>query len=235
MLLSSRLLRSTVLCFFAILAGACISQNPAFAQNTSQFVQPKVLPAGGRVASLVTGHFEDQAGPPDILYINAAVVSGTTSQVTAGELLADQSFANLAQNQITFQNVASVSVALGDFDGDGHTDFAFALSPSVAGGDDLCVYYGTGLGATPAAAYSPLSAKSDCTGFPIQGSAPPNFAYIAAAPFQTGQMPQLIVEDSANDTLYILANSGAVGVGESGGRTRSSCPGGGYHRTPVFG
>ena len=47
--------------------------------------------------------------------------------------------------------------------------------------------------------------------FPVQGSLPPNFSYIAAFPFQTGLAPQLVIEDSANNFLYVFANNGTTG------------------------
>ena len=54
-------------------------------------------------------------------------------------------------------------------------------------------------------------AKSGCITFPVQGSLAPNFSYIAAFPFQTGLAPQLVIEDSANNFLYVLANNGTTG------------------------
>ena len=214
MLLSSRSLRRSVFCLSWILSGICVAQ-----QGKPQFNAPEVDLTGGRVASLLPGSFQppgSTSGPTDILYIDAPTVSGTTSSVTAGELLNKQGFYNLNENQIVFSNVLNVTAALADLDNDGHTDYAFALSPAVAGATNLCVYYGTGAAIGVASSYSggnaypPSGGKSGCTTFPTQGTLLPNLTYIAAAPFKTGNLPQLIVEDSANNYIYILANSGTL-------------------------
>ena len=47
--------------------------------------------------------------------------------------------------------------------------------------------------------------------FPVTGPNPPNFAYIAALPFTTGGLPQLLIEDSNNNLLYVFSNNGATG------------------------
>ena len=39
----------------------------------------------------------------------------------------------------------------------------------------------------------------------------PIFSYIAALPFETGGLSQLLVEDSANNLLYVIANNGSTG------------------------
>ena len=209
----SRSLRRSLLCLLWMLSPACVA--PACdAQGKPQFTQPGVQPTGGSVASFLTGSFQQQSGLPDILYINARSLTGTSFQVTAGELLNQQGFTNLNENQIVFSNVVNVTAAVYDFDGDGITDYAFALSPTTTTGSDLCVYYGTGVAIGAGSSYSPLTAKSGCTSFPIQGGSVslPNFAYIAALPFRTGTLAQLIVEDSANGYLYVIANSGEVGM-----------------------
>ncbi len=45
-------------------------------------------------------------------------------------------------DKIPFTNASNVVAALGDFNNDGLTDFAFAISGVST--DNLCVYYGTG-------------------------------------------------------------------------------------------
>jgi hypothetical protein len=47
--------------------------------------------------------------------------------------------------------------------------------------------------------------------FPTQGVRIPSFSYIAAAPFQTGKFSQIFIEDSSNNYIYVLANSGSTG------------------------
>src|SRR5208283_4989141 len=62
-------------------------------------------------------------------------------------------------------------------------------------------------------AYPPtVDGKSGCLTIPtVQGGTTPNFAYMAALPFTNGGLPQLLVEDSANNELYIFSNTGTPG------------------------
>ena len=204
MWLSSCSLRRSVFCLLTLwtIAPACI------AQAKPQFTQPLVEPTNGIVNSFLFGNFETIAST-DLLYIDDATNNAGTWQVTVGELLNQPSYLDLDQNRIVLSNTLSVSAALADFNADNRTDYAFALSPTLPGGNDLCVYYGTGLGAVYPGSYA-LSA-SDCISFPIHGTNLPSFSYIAALPFKTGFLPQLLLEDSNNGYLYVLANTGAVG------------------------
>lgn len=215
---------SPLLC---VLSSVCAAQ-----QGKPQFTNvPQVEQTGGRVASFLTGNFQQPPNLTDILYIGAQVVDpgGGASTVTVGELLNHQGFTNLAENQIIFTSVSKVVAALGDFDNDGHTDYAFALSALGVTGTNICIYYGTGAqppsssnplgggssynGGTVPNAYPPTGGKSGCLRFVPQGSLPPNLAYIAAVPFTVGFPPGLVVEDSANNFIYVFANGGGGGNG----------------------
>jgi hypothetical protein len=130
-------------------------------------------------------------------------------------------------DEIFFTKVSNVVAALGDFNGDQITDFAFALSPlpgAAPGGNYICVYYGTGANTnnnnfqhngvssySGGKAYPPTNGISGCKTFATQGNLTPNFAYIAALPFATGGVPQLLVEDSANNYLYVFSNNKSTG------------------------
>jgi hypothetical protein len=213
----SRKLCRSVFSLLCMLSGVCAAQ-----QNNQFLNVPQVEGTGGQVASFLTGTFQQPPNLTDILYINAPVVSGTTSSITVGELLNGQGFTNLGENQIAFTNVSSVVAAVADFDGDGNTDYAFALTPTVPGGTNLCVYYGTGAtvksggssyngGNTPNA-YPPTGGKSGCLTFPSPGAVvPPKYTFISAPSLKTINGPQLIIEDSANNIVTILANGGTLG------------------------
>jgi hypothetical protein len=208
-------------------SGVCMLSGSAQSpQAKPQFIVPLVESTPGRVTGLATGQFQYPANLTDILYVGAPVMAGATSSVPIGILLNSQGFYAPGLDQIDFQNVLNVTATVANFDGDAYQDFAFALTPQIAGGNNLCVYYGNGstagaqgsnynAGAFPNA-YPPTGpGKSGCLAFPMQGTAQPNLAYMAAVPFKTTvTLPSLVIEDSANNVLYILANRG--GAGSSG-------------------
>ena len=223
MSVSHRSLRRSVFTLLYMLSGLCAAQ-------TNQFLNlPKVQFTNGRVSSFVAGTLQYPPSFTDVLYVNAPVGSGTTTSVTVGELLnqGGPGFLNLNENHIVFTNVANVVAALTDFDGDGNTDYAFAITPAGSTATNLCVYYGTGATAssgtssyagppgTPANAYPPIGGKNGCMTFALQpGGIPPYFSQIVAFPFQsTSSVQQLLIEDSANNFLYIFRGTGATGNG----------------------
>jgi hypothetical protein len=208
-----------------MLPGICAAQNQQFLNL------PQVQFTSGRVSSFLTGVLQTQSpGGTDIFYINAPTGSGTTTSVTAGALLSHSGggFLNQNQNRITFTNVSNVVATLADFTGDNDLDVAFALSPTVAGTTNLCVYYGTGVDYNQAVngassydgavgtpnAYPPTGGKNGCMTFAVQGSNLPNFSQIVAVPFKTSSSVQeLMIEDSANNLLYIFQGNGSPGSG----------------------
>jgi hypothetical protein len=223
MSLRSRFLRRSLFCLLGMLSGVCAAQLAG-----NQFIyQPKEWLTYGRVTSFVTGTLQyPPQNEPDILFINAPTGSGPNTSILVGELLQNPSLNNLQPNWIPFTDVSNVAAALGKFAGTPYTDYAFVLSPTALGGaNTLCVYYGTGAtvaqiqSGTGYSSYSggnvypPNATKGDsgCMTFAAQGSSLPNFAYIAALPFKTGGRPQLLVEDKANNTLYIFSNNGETG------------------------
>ena len=130
MSLSSRTSRLSVFCLFSTLSVICAAQQ--------QFLDvPQVRATGGQVTSFVTGQVQYPPNFTDMLWVNAPVGSGTSASVTVGELLNQNGsgFQNLPLNQITFPNVSKVVAALADFDGDHFVDYAFALTPTVSGGN----------------------------------------------------------------------------------------------------
>ncbi len=226
MSVSPRSLRRSVLGLLCMLPGICA------AQQSQQFLYvPTVESTGGRVSSFVTGLFQTQnPGGTDIFYINAPTVSGGVSSVTAGEYLnkSGGGFQFFNQDEINFTKVSNVVTTLADFDGDGNLDYAFALTPAGSVATNLCVYYGTGADITqgyagvssynagsPANAYPPTGGKSGCMTFALQpGGNPPNFSQIVAFLFKTtSSRLDLMIEDSANNLLYIFSGTGATGVG----------------------
>ena len=214
-----RSLRRSVLSLLCILSGVCAAQGTQFLNV------PEVESTGSRVSSFQAGIFQRPQSLTDLLYIGAPTVSGTTSSVIVGDLLnqGGPGFNNFGENQIIFSGVTNLVAALGDFDGDQNTDFAFALTTS-SGSPNLCIYYGTGANIASALAgnssfsggnaYPPTSNKSGCTTFAVlPGGIAPSFSYIATLGSRPGLPPQLAIEDSANNVLYVFANAGTPGIG----------------------
>ena len=114
------------------------------AQQSPQFkALPYVQSTGGRVTSILRGIFQYQTNAPglDILYINAPAMASTPTgknpTIVAGIMLnRPPSFQLVDLDKISFTNVSNVVAALGDFNGDQITDFAFALSPASKAGLD---------------------------------------------------------------------------------------------------
>ena len=218
-----RILRRSVCCLLGVVSGVCAAQ-----QSPQVKAQPYVQRTGGRVTSFLPGIFQSPAGGVDILYINAPTGSGINSSIIAGAMLNGiPTYAIPDGDKIPFTNASNVAAALGDFNNDGLTDFAFAISGVST--DNLCVYYGTGevsgnfsqnlvSSYEGGKYYPPQGGKSGCMTLPTQTTNPslahkPIFSYIAALPFTntTGALSQLLVEDSANNLLYVIANTGATG------------------------
>ena len=211
MSLFSRSLWRSVFFLLCVVSGVCAAQ-----QSKPQFINvPEVEPTGGRPTSFVAGIFQKpSSGQTDILYINAPVPTGGALSFTAGTMLSGQGFTTLIPlNTGNFTNVSKVVATLGDFDGDQNTDFAFALTSTSTNPNliSFCVYYGTGATArSGASSFSGLTAKDGCAFFPALGNQPPDLAYVAQFIPQLGSRPELVIEDAANNILYILANSGAT-------------------------
>jgi hypothetical protein len=215
MTLSTRSLRRSVICLIGMMCVSCAAQ---------QFIgAPDVELTGGRVTSFLTGTIQYPTNGPDILYINApASISNGTGVVAGVKLNAGNGqFEDRGQNHILFTNATNVVAALADFNNDRINDFAFAISGVTT--PNLCIYYGTGFAySSQSSSYNVGSSsilypvpggKSGCMTFTTVGPKTPNFAYIAALPFTTGGTQQLLVEDSANNELYVFINDGNSGSG----------------------
>jgi len=217
MSLSTRSLRRSVICLIGMMCVSCAAQQFIGAPDVEVTLQ-------GRVTSFLTGEIQSPTNGPDILYINAPASTSNGYGVVAGLKLNDSSgqFEDLGQNHILFTGATNVVAAMADFNNDHINDFAFAISGVSTA--NLCIYYGTGV-----AYYSQNSSynvgisnilyplpggKSGCMTFPtVPGGTTPNFAYIAALPFTTDGTQQLLVEDSANNELYVFKNDGNSGTG----------------------
>ena len=215
MLLFRCILRRSVICLIGMMSVACAAQ---------QFIgAPDVEPTQGRVTSFLTGTIQYPTNGVDILYINAPASTANGTGVVAGVKLNDSSgqFEDLGQNHILFTNATNVVAAMADFNDDRINDFAFAISGVAT--NNLCIYYGTGVAynsqnssyyvGNSAILYPVPGGKSGCKTFQTVGPKTPNFAYIAALPFTTGGTQQLLVEDSANNELYVFSNDGNSGNG----------------------
>ncbi|MDR3746191.1 MAG: FG-GAP-like repeat-containing protein [Acidobacteriaceae bacterium] len=213
-----RSLRRTLLCLL------CLTTAVASAQTTPFINQPKVWTSGGRVTSFLTKIFQTGSSYMDMLYVNAAATSGSNSSVTAGVWLnGPKVYTVLDENEIAFTGASNVVAAMDDFDGDGTTDFAFAISGVSS--NNLCVYYGNGSvfsGLYTTSIFNGGNAypiptaigggDSGCLTLPTTGAKTPVYSTIASLPFSTTSAhPGLLIEDSANGVVYIYSNNGVAG------------------------
>lgn len=175
----------------------------------SQPVQPRTAKTGASVTAVAAGDTQ-LSGRDDILYVQAPAAD---KSMKVGLLLnsAADGFADLPQNQHTFQGVVKVAATIADMNGDGIPDFVFATSPASSAGPQLCVYYGTKTAST-SGAYS--ASTSGCTSFALPGSTLPQFSSVSAVP-NKGGLPWLFLADTANSAVYEIQNDGRVGNGTS--------------------
>ena len=185
---------------------------------SSRFFRRVVVGLLGMLCGVCAG--QGRAGWLGVHAITGLVGAKATAEEAPGRV----GFAGSSGSQIEFGGVSKVVGALGDFDGDGLVDYAFALSPVGPGGSDLCIYFGDGAGGFSGGnAYPPAGGRSGCGSFAVVGGNAPEFAYVAAVAFKTGELPGLIVEDSANGNLYVLSVAGAgAGGGLPGLAVRST-------------
>ncbi len=219
MLLSKRSLRRSVLCLLGMACAVCGARSGAQAitergdQFSKQLTPTQNGVIAGPVASLLQGSLQ---GPNfssvDILYIDAPTGTGATSSVLVGEDLNSGSgnggLSDLDYGHIAFTGATNVVAALPVING--QTDYAFAITGVST--DNLCLYYFNPNAGSSDPPYGggdvyPASAPSSCMTLPVppQVQKPPNFTAIVPFPFTTGSSPQLLVEDSANDVIYVVA------------------------------
>jgi hypothetical protein len=180
--------------------------------HSIRFFRRSVVGLLGMLCGVCAG--QGQVGAPGRIGVYA-ITGLVGAKATAEEATRRVGFAGSSGSQIEFGGASKVVGALGDFDGDGLMDYAFAFSPVGPGGSDLCIYFGDGAGGFSGGnAYPPVGGKSGCGAFSVLGSSAPEFAYVAAVAFRTGELPGLIVEDSANGNIYVL---GVAGAGVAGG------------------
>ncbi len=241
MTLSNRSLRRSILCLLGIVGvmvcAVCAAPSGAqvITQSGDQFIgqlSPTFNGSGGSpVTSLLIGSLQGAPSPTvDLLYVDAPttvlVNMIPTSEVIVGEKLntqgsANGGFSDLKLDDIAFAGASSVVAALPIIGG--YTNYAFAITGVPK--NNLCLYYfnpqstsNNNINSVPpydgGINYPPdTGTPSECiTLTPPPGGKPPNFTAIAPFPFKTGSSPQLLVEDSANDVVYVVAVSPTINI-----------------------
>jgi Bacterial Ig-like domain (group 3) len=200
---SSRSLRRTALSLLWAASAACAAQS-GLPPSAHSAPLPRHPADRTLLASLLSA--ESAASLPINPLLRITAKSPSSDPAPAHTAV----FTSSGENHIAFSGTSAVATAVADFDGDGFTDYAFALSPTVAGASNLCIYFGVANDVSLMSggnAYPPAAGKNECISLPAVGPSLPNLTYIAAAPLKTGELPGLLVEDSANNILYVIAGT----------------------------
>ncbi len=153
------------------------------------FAQPTVVPTGNWPAAIYTADVNGD-GIPDLIYID----QGATSAASVTHVLIGHGNGSFTQTaQIA---TAGSSLAIADFDGDGHLDIAWADQVGANAVGHLASGRGDGTFAAPNV-YGAV---------PVTGSKPAILEFPTAVQFQDAGHPYLFVEDAANQFLYFITD-----------------------------
>ncbi len=199
---------SAVFKSISFLGALCLGMGVTASAHAQSFAAPVITPSP-QPDQILSGDLQG-LGRADLFYVTGGAANGwvATSLLNdgaghftpAGDVTGPYSYLFGWNNDFNH-----LRVLLADFDGDGHPDLAAAVSTGNDAPDasELDVWNGAGKAGS---FYDQL----DFTGLPPEAmSAPlaPDLAFLQAVPLKTGALPQLLVEDSANASVYLLQNS----------------------------
>ena len=168
------------------IALCCLSLVP-FAATAQRFQQPLVIPTGSWPSGIVAADLNGD-GNADLIYTDyGATAASSTTHILLSR--GDGTFAT-AQTLST----AGASIAVADFNHDGHVDLAWVWGGVGIGKVFLAL--GTGDGT--------LAPAQELGTFAIVGSNAPQFRYVMGAQLHDTGPLDLLVEDAANPSLIIL-------------------------------
>ena len=166
----------------------CALAHRAHAQN---FAQPKVVPTGNWPVAVYSADINGD-GYPDLIYID----QGATQAAATTHVLLNDGKGTFTPSAVLV--TAGNSIAIADFNGDGHLDIGWAM----ATGGQVSAYIAPGSGNGSFAASQVFATVPANLG----GANPPQLIYATAVRFADSGPPILLVEDSANQELIYLGD-----------------------------
>jgi Bacterial Ig-like domain (group 3)/FG-GAP-like repeat/FG-GAP repeat len=183
MLIRSVLPKTIILCALSLLAMAAMAQ---------QFQQPLVIATGSWPSGVVAADLNGD-GRTDLIYTDyGATPTGSTTHVLLSN--GDGTFA--AGQSIP---TAGASIAVADFNHDGHADLAWVWGAVGLGKAYLALGNGDGT----------FASAQQLGTFAILGTNAPLFRYVKGAQLHDTGYMDLLVEDAANPSLITLTSDGS--------------------------
>ena len=176
---------AALLAFTALTASAAV--KPAILKPAQQFQQPSVILTGSWPAGIESADLNNDAHP-DLIYTDY----GATATASTTHILLNNGDGTFTPGQTIA--TAGSSIAVADFDRDGHPDLEWVWS--IMG--ECRVYFAHGNGDGSFAPTVQLGT------FAQIGTNLPALAYVTAAPMHDTGYLDLLVEDTANSSLFEL-------------------------------
>ncbi len=152
-----------------------------------QFLQPTVIPTGNWPAGIQTADLNND-GRPDLVYTDY----GASATASSTHILLNNGDGTFTPGQTIA--TAGASIAVADFDRDGHPDLEWVWS--IQGEGRVYFAHGNGDGT-----FAPTVLLGT---FAQIGNNLPALNYVTAAPMHDSGFLDLLVEDTANNTLFEL-------------------------------
>jgi len=181
-----------VFCSLSLMALAATAQQ--FQQPAQQFQQPLMIATGSWPSGVVAADVNGD-GRADLIYIDY----GATATSSTTHVLLSNGDGTFAPSQTLA--TAGASIAVADFNHDGHVDLAWVWGAVGLGKAYLALGNGDGT----------FRPAQELGTFAILGTNAPQFSYVMGAQLHDTGTLDLLVEDSANPSLITLT-SDASGV-----------------------
>ena len=176
---------AALLAFSALYASAAV--KPAILRPQQQFQQPSVILTGSWPAGIESADLNGD-GHPDLIYTDY----GATATSSTTHILLSNGDGTFTPGQTIA--TAGASIAVADFDRDGHPDLEWVWS--VMGQGRVYFAHGNGDGT--------FAPTVELGTFAQIGTNLPQLTYVAAAPMHDTGYLDLLVEDTANSSLFEL-------------------------------
>jgi hypothetical protein len=167
----------------------CSLSLVALAATAQQFQQPVVIPTGSWPSGIVAADLNGD-GRADLIYTDY----GTTATTSTTHVLLSNGDGTFVPGQTLV--TAGASIAVADFNHDGHVDLAWVWGAVGLGKAYLALGKGDGT----------FAPAQELGTFAIMGTNAPRFRYVTGAQLHDTGYLDLLVEDAANPSLITLTS-----------------------------